>query len=369
MLVQERFLCKENRCRLVVGIESILFHELDDRFREMKMKINSLFVYPTQGSLSARVDGSRCPENPLVKSLKSISNGNIEIANSSRNETIFDYLYQARKYYVENKQNDNIHLYDRMFMQELISGEQKRKPGLHITLSNSPGQFASEIVQLKTNQPDIYHGQFIVNMGKEIHYAALDVFIKDGNVSIIGIEPSNLDCMGPAKLLFGLLNEIKEKCSNTRIVMMESNIQQSPADCAIFSLHFALKMHGSKDVFDVLHKELMYGSSNSEINISDEDSGVGYISRERVDQYLPVEFMKHANSKARLTKYFTQNAKVAHIAQEEESTIARQGRYTFERGARTYSASIEDKRIKFIERTIKANSSEVKKLKIPNNVI
>lgn len=111
----------------------------------------------------------------LVKRLKSISNENIEMASSSRNQTMLDYFYQARKYFVENKQNDTIHIYDRMFMQDLINGEHRRKPGLNITLVSTPEEFASGIDLLRIKQPDLYRGQFIVNMGEGIHYAALDV--------------------------------------------------------------------------------------------------------------------------------------------------------------------------------------------------
>lgn len=319
------------------------------------MTINKTSIYSPPGPSSLGAEGSLRQENPLVKRLKNISNENIEMTSSYRNETILDYLYQARKYFVENKQHDNIHVYDRMFLQDLINGEHKRKPGLNITLANSPEKLALKIALLKGNQSDLYRGQFIVNMGEEVHYAALDVFIKDGDVSIIGIEPSNLDSQGPAILLLRLLTQIRDKCPDSRLVMMESDIQQSPVDCAIFSLHFALKMHASKDVFDGLHKKHMNGDLSK--NITD-----GFISREHVDQYLPAEFMKHTNSRNRLNNYFIKNANIAHISEKKDFTTERQKRFTFDRGERTYSASIEDKRIKLIERTIKAELTGVKKL-------
>ena len=319
------------------------------------MTVDNVSIYSPPASSLSEAEGSHSQERPLVTRLKSVSNENIAMASSSpsRKETIFDYPYQARKYFVENKQHDNIHLYDKMFLQDLINGEHKRKPGLNITLTSSPEKFASRVASLKMNSPVLYRGQFIVNMGEGVHYAALDVIIKDGNVSIIGIEPSNLDCRGPAMLLLRLLTQIEDKCPSARVVMMESNIQQSPVDCAIFSLHFALKMHTSKAVFDELHREHMDGSLSK--NITD-----GFISKEHVDQYLPVEFMKHTNSRNRLCDYFIKNANIAHIAQKKDLTTERQKRFTFDRGERTYSASIEDKRIKLIERTIKVEVTGIK---------
>lgn len=137
--------------------------------------------------------------------------------------------------------------------------------------------------------------------------------------------------------------------------MMESNIQQSPADCAIFSLHSALKMHASKNVFDVLHKKHIDGNLSKDIT-------KGFISREHVDQYLAVDFIEHTNSRKRLNDYFTKNANIAHISEKKDLITERQKRFIFDRGERTYSASIEDKRIKLIERTIKTWPTEVKKV-------
>ncbi len=154
------------------------------------MTVDNVSIYSPPASSLSEAEGSHSQERPLVTRLKSVSNENIAMVSSSpsRKETIFDYLYQARKYFVENKQHDNIHLYDKMFLQDLINGEHKRKPGLNITLTSSPEKFASRVASLKMNSPVLYRGQFIVNMGEGVHYAALDVFIKDGNVSIIGIE-------------------------------------------------------------------------------------------------------------------------------------------------------------------------------------
>lgn len=320
------------------------------------MTIDKISINSPPGPSSSEVDGTLRQRTTLVNRAKSIGNENKEMASFSSSETIDDYLFQARRVYVENKQHETIYLYDQHFLQDLINGESKRKPGLNIILANSPEKLALEIVLIKENKPEFYRGQFLVNMGEGVHYAALDVFIKSGEVSIIGIEPSNLSNQGPALLLVRLLNQIKEKCPTARLVMMESNIQQSPVDCAIFSLHFALKMHASEDVLDGLHNKHMNGDLRK--NITD-----GFISKEYVDQYLPVEFMKHTNSENRLSDYFIKNSNVRHIYEKKDSITKRQKMFTFERGERKYSASIEDKRIKLIERTIKGALKEVEKTK------
>lgn len=319
------------------------------------MTIHSLSIDSPGAPSSAAAETALRQDIALINRIKSTSNENIKMASLCKKETMLDYLYQARKYYVENKQHTSIHVYDRMFLQDLINGEQKRKPGLLITLANSAQEFTARIISLRKNKATLYHGQFIVNMGKEVHYAALDVFIANGNMSIIGNEPANMNSQGPKFLLLRLLAQVRDNFPAARFVMMESDIQQSPVDCAIFSLHFALKMHASKPLFAELHKQHINGDLNKHIRY-------GYISRKDVDHYLPVEFMKHTNSRKRLNSYFINNEKIAAIAKNKDLIIERQKRFTFDRGERSYSASIEDKRIKFIERTIKSEPSGVKKL-------
>lgn len=247
---------------------------------------------------------------------------------------------------MENRQNDKISAYDKIFLLDLISSEKKRKPDLNIHLSNSPAEFSAEIKLLKINKQDFYSGQYIVNMGMGPHYAALDVFIDMGKISVIGIEPANFNNMSPSLLLVRLLSRMNDVDPSAKVVMLESDIQQSPVDCAIFSLHFALKMHVSKSDFECLHKKHMNGGL-------DEDITEGYIPKDNVDKYLPVKFMKHTNSKNRLKEYFRKNENIPRIAEMEKTIIEHQGRFIFERKHRNYSASIEDKRIKLIERAIK----------------
>jgi hypothetical protein len=62
--------------------------------------------------------------------------------------------------------------------------------------------------------------------------------------------------------------------------------------------------------------------------------------------------MKHTHSKKRLAEYFDVNKNKPDINICRDSIMARQGTYMLNREGRSYSASIEDKRINLIRRAL-----------------
>jgi RHS repeat-associated protein len=259
--------------------------------------------------------------------------------------TMLDYLHEARKYYTENMQHPKIHVFDTKFLPHLIENEKKRKPGMNLDLARSPTEFVSELKKLKDNHADGYRGQFIVNMGVGIHYAALDISINSGNISVIGVEPANMNKNGPAILAVRVLSAVDAELPSAKVAMIEANIQNSPVDCGIFSLHFSLKMYAEQQAMDDLHHKHLAGALNRHIDF-------GVIAKEYSSLYLPVSFMKHAHSKKRLAEYFDINKSKPDVDIYRDNIMARQGAYILQREGRTYSASIEDKRINLIRRAL-----------------
>ncbi|MDR3434592.1 MAG: YopJ family acetyltransferase [Rouxiella aceris] len=259
--------------------------------------------------------------------------------------TMLDYLLEARKYYTENMQHPNIHLLDTKFMPQLIESEKKRKPGLNLALARTPTNFVCELKRLKENNTERYRGQFIVNMGVGIHYAAFDISINSGEISVIGVEPANMNKNGPAILAVRVLSAVDAEIPSAKVAMIEANIQNSPVDCAIFSLHFSLKMHAEQQAMDDLHQKHLAGALNPHIEF-------GIITQKYAPLYLPVSFMKHTHSKNRLAEYFDINKNNPGVNIHRDSIMDRQGSYILNRQGRNYSASIEDKRINLIKRMI-----------------
>lgn len=168
---------------------------------------------------------------------------------------------------------------------------------MNLNYSTSPQEFAEN---LKINLNENYRGRFIVKAGEYLHFAPVDVSIINGKTSVIGIEPAEIKNFGPAIMLIRLSRRIKETIPDANFIMIESNVQQSPGDCAIFSLFLAKKMYKEAAFMDDLHQRNINGSLDALVNDD-------YIHEKNADHILPLSFMKHTTSEKRLNRYLENN--------------------------------------------------------------
>jgi YopJ family protease len=235
-------------------------------------------------------------------------------------------------------------------------------------------EFINHIKEISLNNNE--HRRFIVNAGRDrTHFAAANVF-KDmnNNISIIFVDSSR----GKNQYIFSMLSlhsDLK-KISNIKTLYIYSQIQNSDADCLLFSLHFLKKMHKHHSHFEKLHQDIFnekiaFIKENNAIFNPPPVLGEESLKKARVvffDQaikLLPIDFFKHAQSINPINAYLTShpdevNKKVnkkVNQWQDGETLTERYNRHQVTRvidnKQRTYSNSIEEKRLRFTLATLR----------------
>ncbi|MGJ0635455.1 YopJ family acetyltransferase [Xenorhabdus bovienii] len=226
-------------------------------------------------------------------------------------------------------------------------------------------EFANSIDKLNSNE----HKRFVINAGYDrTHFASANVFkYVDNNISIIFVDSSR----GKNQFIFSTLYFAFNHISNIKTLYIYNQIQNSDADCLLFSLHFLKKMHKYSDHFVKLHQDLF----NSKIEFIREKHSPyeselddKFLEKARVvffDQaikLLPIDFFKHAQSMNLMNTYndyFKNNfdeikdMKANKQPGRRETLIDRYKRHevtrTIDEKKRTYSNSIEEKRLSLAE--------------------
>ncbi|CDL80347.1 YopJ family acetyltransferase [Xenorhabdus cabanillasii] len=228
----------------------------------------------------------------------------------------------------------------------------------------------NELNNLKSNE----HKRFVINSDNGgVHFAAANVF-KDmnDNISIIFVDSSR----GKNQFIFFILNFRLKDVSNIKTLYIYNQIQNSDADCLLFSLHFLKKMHKYSDHFVKLHQDIF----NDKVEFIRENHapyapelGDDSLKTARVvffDQaikLLPIDFFKHAQSMSLMNTYndyfkshsveINKDMKANKQPGGRETLIDRYKRHevtrTINEKERTYSNSIEEKRLSLAETALR----------------
>ncbi len=247
-------------------------------------------------------------------------------------------------------------------VRSIVESENRLKSGLNLRYFGDSHSFAQA---LSTAAPGARRERAVFRVDNRPggpHHAVADIRHQSGKPpTLFVVEPTT---MGIYDHLFShqdLVRNIRAYpgLKDARIAVIDAGAQKSPADCVIFSLSFASKMHKEEALFDDWHEKLAKGES-----IGPQTDGKKLASGEPIIdglQVLPNSFFKHAHS---MTQLFEQRPQIAHAPLGSESTSSgsaktlseRKERYSQQRftaeGQRTYNASIEFKRYNLLRRSI-----------------
>ncbi|WP_340608980.1 YopJ family acetyltransferase [Xenorhabdus bharatensis] len=221
------------------------------------------------------------------------------------------------------------------------------------------------------NLPKNQHKRCIIDAKVSgAHFAAANIFKDDeGNTSVICIDSS----LGHNPHITSRLNNINSPEKKIRTLYIFSQIQNSPADCLLFSLHFLKKMQKHSQHFINLHQkifqdEIAFSSKNNELYTpkikSESDQSCLFWRMVYFNQainLLPIDFFKHANSINPINAYLAHHPDEANIKVNKwnkgETLRERYERHTvtrmIENKQRTYSASIEEKRLSLAQAALR----------------
>lgn len=227
----------------------------------------------------------------------------------------------------------------------LIDAENARTPGLNLHYCRSREHLVSHLCNIArdTDRDTPYRGRVVLLVDDAwLHHAVADISHQPGQaVSMIALD-SNMVSADFAESIETAMQVAGVPC---RCFADGAVVQKSTNDCVIFSLSFALKMHDHQAYFDRFHAQLLA------------DPTFQWNARRDA---LPAGFYKHSHSRVTL-KVATENnppLENAIVNKRGETLVQRQARFIGEfsagsfRGVKSYSNSIEHKRISFIDRAL-----------------
>ncbi|MDX8000476.1 hypothetical protein FE394_15035 [Xenorhabdus sp. Reich] len=236
--------------------------------------------------------------------------------------------------------------------------------------------FANSIHELN-NLNNNEHKRFVINAGDDrTHFAVANVFKDmDNNISIIFVDSSHGRNQFIFSILYIKLNKLND-VSNIKTLYIYNQIQNSDADCLLFSLHFLKKMHKYSDHFVKLHQDLFNNKiefireSHTPYDLGFDDALLKTAKVVFFDQaikLLPIDFFKHAQSMKIMDTYnnyfknhlgeINKDMKANKQPGGRETLIDRYKRHevtrTIAEKKRTYSNSIEEKRLSLAEAALR----------------
>ncbi|QND85693.1 Uncharacterized protein ChrSV_3467 [Chromobacterium vaccinii] len=237
---------------------------------------------------------------------------------------------------------------DRKFMPDLVRVANETKPGVNLSYRDSP-QYIGSFIKSEMDRGAL-SGRVILNRGAGIHFAVLDYKVVDGKPSVLFFEPANLKNLGPMFLLASTevnLKGLEGACFSA----FEMDIQRSDAECGMFSLSLAKKLHKESVIVDGLHASNIAGQLEPENG--------SYLSGPEVDKLMPPSFYKHTQGRTRLKQYLNVNENGGELVNKKGQTLLeRQQQYVEDTsGGRNVIKSMHEKRLIELERLRKFKSN------------
>ncbi|SUA90782.1 YopJ family acetyltransferase [Pandoraea pulmonicola] len=276
------------------------------------------------------------------------------------------YYNFAVSFLKANRQSNDIYWSDVNAIPSLIQAEMSHCPGLKISHHDSPHAFMAHVGELCRAKTHHREQCLVEWSADEGHCVAIDLLVRDAQPSLIAVESGTLNAQGPAGLLMRLRFALERHEARIvpnglerHLLFLETHAQQSPVDCAMFSLQNCKAMFRDAEAFEALHDRLRSGEFADMLS-------KGYASSEECDAIVPPSLMKHTQSSRRLADYERRHLE-GHP--ERSATISRLTRrqrgLTFSRNERTYSVSIEMARVKTAGRALAAGGGD-RTLQVPS---
>lgn len=183
----------------------------------------------------------------------------------------------------------------------IVESENRRKPDLHLRYHDS----AASLVESLASDPSKRRSRAVFRVDNRPggpHHAAVDIRREpDKPLTLIVVEPATMGHMAHLLSHDDFVGRVKRTpgLEDARIAVIDAEAQKSPADCVMFSLSYASKMHKEQATFDLWHQRLAEGQPLADASHSKAPLPEG---AQVVDglQVLPASFYKHAHSLSNL---------------------------------------------------------------------
>ncbi|AYZ95766.1 MULTISPECIES: YopJ/AvrA family T3SS effector serine/threonine acetyltransferase [Burkholderia] len=187
---------------------------------------------------------------------------------------------------------------DEKLMPYLVEMANSRKPGLNLSYLSEPILIVEKLREAIDSR--VESERYIVNLGERgTHFSALDYRLIDGISSLLMFEPANFNSLAVSLLAFRLKSILdRVDFFHVKFSIFEMDIQRSGAECGIFSLALAKKLHKESAAIIELHRLNLAG----EISVGDL-----YAAKNEIDKFLPPSLYKHAQSSFRIADYIKSN--------------------------------------------------------------
>lgn len=247
-------------------------------------------------------------------------------------------------------------------VQAIVKSGNLRKADLHLSYHAS----AASLVESLASSPSGPRRQRAVfrvdNRPGGPHHAAVDIRREPNKpLTLIVVEPATMGHM--AHLLshddFARMVKSTPGLEDTRIAVIDAEAQKSPADCVMFSMSHASKMHKEQATFDLWHQRLAQAQPLADPALIKAalPEGAGVLDGLHM---LPASFYKHAHS---LSKLLDARPELGQEvvgrtpdAGASETLMERSARLSLPRvtdeGQRVNNTSIEYKRHALLARTM-----------------
>jgi hypothetical protein len=246
-------------------------------------------------------------------------------------------------------------IFDHMLLPLATKAERQRNPNNQV-ISTMNG---FENIQKYLDTPKT---TLITNVPGQNHFVAVDIRNYDNKSSVLVLDSVHAGYYDRADL--ESITRNMPPSTKVSIICMET--QNSSYGCRIFSLSAASKISKSEDYMNALHNA----------HLSSQNDSLGQIlhsrkfqRRGKVDVYqhpgsIPASFLKHAQSRRCLRSEYPQqkeelvNKKGQTLSERQEDKLVRRGKlsiaedFKWQTNGYIFSASIEDKRLKYIDNCI-----------------
>lgn len=246
-------------------------------------------------------------------------------------------------------------------VRSIVDAQNRRKAGLNLHYHGSTASLVEALNQLDVNESHHQRAVFCVGSHEgSPHHAAVDIRREPGKpMTLVVMEPAPMGIFAHVESHSQFIGAIKDTpgLADARIVVINGNIQKSPADCVMFSLSFASKMHKEAADISKWHDRLANDEPIAPDSVTDTlPSGVKVLNGHDL---LPASFLKHAHSMTDLLKARPELANAVVGRNDEgapETLVGRKGRFSEVRytkdGQQEPNTSIEYKRYKLLKNSI-----------------
>ncbi|CAM3896076.1 YopJ family acetyltransferase [Paracidovorax anthurii] len=246
-------------------------------------------------------------------------------------------------------------------IRSIVQAQNLRKPGLELSYHGSSESLVDAMRNLDTSQNHQFRAIFrIDNRPQGMHHAVVDVRVKpDMPPTVIAMETATMGAGDNIDSYSEFVDQLRSVpgMQEARVVVIDAEAQKSDADCVMFGLSFASRMHKDAGLLEGWHEKLAQDVPlGTNLRRDRLPNGVEVLDGQKL---LPASFFKHAHSLTRPLEVRPELAEAVVGRDSDgkpETLAARKERFTdrrsTERGQKTTSTSIDYKRHDYLKKTI-----------------